>query len=140
MGWRKIIGWGVAALVILFVLGIAGGLLFLRTASFQRLAIRTIVNDTDAATGARAEIGHLDLELSTLTAHLYDITVHGKESGDEPPLLHARQTDRWCENPISVAALLHVDRISNRASGRAPPAGPQWCKQSAPTAPRPQHQ
>src|SRR5208283_1729499 len=41
-----------------------------------------------AATGGRAEIGRFDFQLSTLTAHLYDITLHGSEPGDEFPLLH----------------------------------------------------
>jgi translocation and assembly module TamB len=88
MRWRKTIGWTLAVLGIFIVTGIAGGLLFLRTESFQRLAIRTIVKDVNESTGGRTEIRNLDFQLSNLTAHLYDITVHGGEAAGQRPLLH----------------------------------------------------
>ncbi len=87
MRWEKIIGWTVAILGILIVFGVVGGFFFLRTGSFQRMAIRTIVQDVNEATGGRAEIGSLDFQLSALTAHLCNITVHGTEAAGEPPLL-----------------------------------------------------
>ncbi len=88
MRWRKMLGWTAAVVGILLIAGIGGGLLFLRTESFQRLAIRTIVQNIDEATGSRSEIGKFDFQLSNLTAHLYDITVHGTEAPTQPPLLH----------------------------------------------------
>jgi translocation and assembly module TamB len=87
MNWRKIIAWTAAALGILIVFGIVGGLLFLRTNAFRRMAIRTIIQDTNTATGGRAQIGNFDFHLSTLTAHLYNITLHGTEAAGQPPLL-----------------------------------------------------
>src|ERR1700732_4997107 len=36
-----------------------------------------------------SEIGGLYFNLSTLTAHLYNITMRGTERSDQPPLLHA---------------------------------------------------
>lgn len=86
--WRRIIAWTLAVADLLIVVAGVGGYLFLRSPSFQRYAISTIVKDTDQATGGRAEIGNFDFQLSTLTAHLYNITLHGTESSGQPPLLH----------------------------------------------------
>jgi translocation and assembly module TamB len=85
--WR-ILGWALSVLGILILAGIVGGYLFLESASFQRYAIRTIVEDTNNATGGRAEIGSFDFHPSTLTAHLYDITIRGSEPASQSPLLH----------------------------------------------------
>jgi translocation and assembly module TamB len=85
---RTIIGGALAVIAILIITAIAGGYFFLTSQRFQRLAIRTIVKDTNEATGGRAELGRLDLQLSTLTAHFYDITLHGSELSNQPPLLH----------------------------------------------------
>jgi len=89
MSWRKIIAWTAAAFGILIVFGIVGGLLFLRTNAFRKMAIRTIIQDTNEATGGRAQIGNFDFHLSTLTAHLYNVTLHGTEPASQPPLLQA---------------------------------------------------
>ena len=67
MRWRRIIGWTLAIVAVLIAVTLVGGLLFLRTSSFQRLAIRTIVKDVDEATGSRTEIRDFDFKLSTLT-------------------------------------------------------------------------
>lgn len=88
MRWRRIIGWTIAILGMLLAIVVVGGLLFLRTASFQRLALRTIVKDVDQATGRRTDIRHFDFNISTLTAYLHDVTVHGTEATGQPPLLH----------------------------------------------------
>jgi translocation and assembly module TamB len=85
---RRVIGWTFGMLGVVVIGGVLGGYLFLKSASFQRLAIRTLVQDTNEATGGRAEIGHLDFQLSTVTAHLYNITLRGSEPSGEPPLLH----------------------------------------------------
>jgi len=87
MAWRRAIGWTFAALGILVFAGAVGGYLFLKSRSFQEYALRTIVQETNDATGGRVEIRTLDFELSTLTAHLYNITLHGSELPDQAPLL-----------------------------------------------------
>jgi len=89
MKWKRTIGWMLAGLAILLLLATVGGLLYLRSSSFQQLAIRKIVEQADQATGGRAEIGGLDFTLSHLSAHLYNITIRGTEAQDQPPLLHA---------------------------------------------------
>ncbi len=49
------------------------------------------MQEVETATGGKAQIGGLQLNLHTLTANLYNITVRGTESPDQPPLLHADQ-------------------------------------------------
>src|SRR5580704_1667089 len=89
MNRKRIIGWTLAGIVGVIVIAAVGGYLYLKSASFQRLAISKIEQEAATATGANAEIGRLDFNLSTLTAHLYDITLRGTEGLDQPPLLHA---------------------------------------------------
>jgi translocation and assembly module TamB len=84
----KIMGGALAGIFILIVAAGVGAYFFLQSESFQKLAIRTIVTDTNEATGGRAEIGKVDFQLSALTAHLYNITLHGSEPPSRPPLLH----------------------------------------------------
>src|SRR5436305_6110757 len=89
MSVKRTIGWTLAGLAILLIVAVIVGYLYLRTNSFQRFAIREIVKQADQATGGRIEIGGLDFKLSSLTAHLYNITVRGTEPPAQPPLLHA---------------------------------------------------
>jgi translocation and assembly module TamB len=103
MPWRRTIGWTFAVLGILVLAGAVGGYLFLKSRSFREYALRTIVQDTNDATGGRAEIRNLDFELSTLTAHLYNITLHGSEHRDQPPLL---QVDKLTVG-LKIQSLVH---------------------------------
>jgi translocation and assembly module TamB len=89
MNWKRIISWTLAGIVGVIVIAAVAGYLYIRSASFQRLAISKIEQEAAAATGAKTKIGGLDVNLSTLTAHLYDITLRGTEGPDQPPLLHA---------------------------------------------------
>jgi translocation and assembly module TamB len=89
MKLKKTIGWTAAGLFVLLILAALGGYFYLKTSSFQRFAVRKIVHQVDAATGGRTEIGGMDFDLSTLTTHLYNITVRGTEGPGQPPLLHA---------------------------------------------------
>lgn len=91
MTWKRRIGWIIGGLILFLLIAAIGGYLYLRSASFRQFAIRKIVEEANASTGGRTEIGGLDFRLSTLTAHLYNITVHGTEGAEQPPLLHADQ-------------------------------------------------
>jgi translocation and assembly module TamB len=89
MNWKRIIIWTLAAIVGVIFVAAMGAYLYLKSSSFQRFAINQIEQQAAAATGAKTEIGSLDVNLSTLTAHLYNITLRGTEGPDQPPLLHA---------------------------------------------------
>ncbi len=79
MPWRRTIRWTFVVLGVLVFAAAVVGYLFLQSRSFQEYALRTIVKETNDATSGRAEIRNFDFELSTLTAHLYNITLHGSE-------------------------------------------------------------
>src|SRR5579864_2141131 len=103
MKWPRRIGWIITGLLALIAVLVVAGYLFLRSAAFQRYALNKIVQQTNEATGARAQIGRLDFKLSTLSAHLYDITVHGTEPPEQPPLLHVDKLTV----AIKIKSLLH---------------------------------
>jgi len=87
MNWKKIVGWTLASLMALIVIGAVGGYFYLKSSGFQEFALRRIITQVDQSTGGRAQIRAFDFNLSTLTAHLYDIVIRGKESAGAPPLL-----------------------------------------------------
>jgi len=89
MGWKRKIGWVAVVLVSLLLMAVITGYLYLKSHAFERYALQKIAAEADAATGGRTSVGGMEVSLSTLTAHLYDITVHGTEGPDRPPLLHA---------------------------------------------------
>src|SRR5205807_9365767 len=103
MKWRRAMGWTFAGLGILLLVAAVGGYLYLRSNGFREYAIRKIVQQLEESTGGRAEIRGLDFSLSTLTAHLYNITVHGTEAPGEPPLL---QLDKLTVS-LKVLSALH---------------------------------
>jgi translocation and assembly module TamB len=89
MKWKRIVGWSLAGLVGLLLVAAISGYLYLKSNSFRQFALRKIEAEADQATGGRSQIGGLDFSLSTLTAHLNNITVHGTEAPGQPALLHA---------------------------------------------------
>ena len=101
---KKILGWTSAGVAALLILAVVAGYFYLHTSSFQQFAIHKIVEQANLATGGKTEIGGLDFQLSNLTAHLYNITVRGTESTDQPPLLHA---DKLTVGLKIVSALHH---------------------------------
>ena len=103
MRWHRIIGYTAAALVGLILVAVVGGYFYLKSSGFKEYALRTIVKRTNDATGGRTEIGNLDFQLSTLTAHLYSITLHGSESSDQAPLL---QIDKLTVG-LKIQSILH---------------------------------
>ncbi len=89
MKWKRIVGWSLAGLVGLLLVAAGGGFLYLKSNSFRQFALHKIAAEADRVTGGHTQIGGLDFSLSTLTAHLYNITVHGTEAPGHPVLLHA---------------------------------------------------
>jgi translocation and assembly module TamB len=88
MRWKKKVGWALAGSMTLLVVLAIAGYLYLRSSAFQQYALGKIVAEANDATGGNTEIGGLEFDLSTLTARLYNITLRGTESRDQPPLLH----------------------------------------------------
>jgi len=135
MNWKKIIGWTLASLTALIVIGVVGGYFYLRSSGFQEFAIRKIITQVDQSTGGHAQIRAFDFNLSTLTAHLYDIVIHGKESSTAPPLLQIEKLTVGLKiksvfhRQISLSELLidhpvvhfQVDRNGNSNVPQAPP-------------------
>lgn len=89
MSWKRRIGWAALAFGILLVAAAVGGYAYLRSSSFNRFALRKIVEEADKSTGGKTTIGGMDFSLSSLTASLYDITLRGTEATEQPPLFHA---------------------------------------------------
>lgn len=87
MKWHDILGWIIAALLLLVVMAAVGGYIFLQSAKFQQMAIHRITQAADQATGGKTEIRALDFSLRTLRVHLFDIKVHGTEESRQQPLL-----------------------------------------------------
>ncbi len=103
MKWRRIVGWTLGAIAALLVMAAAGGYSFLKSSAFQQYAIRKVTQATEQATGAPTEIRSLDFNLSTLTAHLYGITLRGTEKPRDQPLL---QIDKLTVG-LKILSVLH---------------------------------
>jgi translocation and assembly module TamB len=87
MKWQDVLGWIIAALLLLVVMAAVGGYIFLKSAKFQQIAIHRITQAADQATGGKTEIRALDFSLRTLRVHLFDIKIHGTEEPGQQPLL-----------------------------------------------------
>jgi translocation and assembly module TamB len=92
-----------AGLAFLIVAALVGGYFYLQSTGFQDFALRKIIEQTDQATGGRTQIRAFDFKLSTLTAHLYNVVIRGKEAPQDPPLL---QIDQLTVQ-LKIQSLLH---------------------------------
>ncbi|MGA9507124.1 MAG: translocation/assembly module TamB domain-containing protein [Candidatus Sulfotelmatobacter sp.] len=91
MQWKKAVGWTFIGIFMLLIVGGIGGYFYLQSTSFRSFALRTISEKVETATGGKTQIGRLDFQPSTLTAHLYNIVIRGTEPSDAPPLLKVDQ-------------------------------------------------
>ena len=87
MNRKKIILRSAAVFGIVIVVAFIGGYFYLRSSGFKQFALRKIIEQVNESTGGNASIRDLDFQLSSLTAHVYNIVIHGKESPTDPPLL-----------------------------------------------------
>jgi translocation and assembly module TamB len=136
MKWKRTIGWTLAVLVVLIGIGVIGGYFYLKSSGFRQFAIRKIVEQANEATGGRTQIRALDFNLSTLTAHLYDVVIRGNESPAAPPLLEVDKLtvglkiQSVLHHKINLSELLiehpvvhvQVDRDGNSNIPQAPPS------------------
>ena len=135
MNWRKIVGWTLASIIAVIVIGAVAGYFYLRSSGFQEFAMRRIIAQADQSIGGRTQIRAFDFNLSTLTAHLYGIVIRGTERPDSPPLV---QIDKLTvslkiksvfRRDISLSELLiehpvmhvQVDRAGNSNIPQTPP-------------------
>ncbi len=88
MKWKRIIAWAAGIVFGLLTISVIAGLFVLRSQGFHRYVLAKIVEQGNEATGGQVDIGNFDFSFSTLTAHLYDFTIHGTEPSGEKPLLH----------------------------------------------------
>ena len=105
MNWRKIIGWTLASLTGLILIGAVAGYFYLGSSGFREFALRKIIAQAEQSTGGHAQIHSLDFNLSSLTAHLYGIVIRGKEAPDAPPLL---QIDKLTVG-LKIRSVIHRD-------------------------------
>jgi translocation and assembly module TamB len=90
--------------VAVVVIGLAAAaVLIVETGLATRWARRAIVTELERATGGRVELRAFRFRLSTLSAELDGLTIHGLEPEGTPPLFHA---DR-IELTVRGSALLH---------------------------------
>ncbi|HEX4485027.1 MAG TPA: AsmA family protein, partial [Terriglobales bacterium] len=84
---KRMIGWifgGVAALLAVVVVG---GLLVLRSRGFHDYVLEKVIEQGSQATGGKVELRDFDFQLSTLTANVYGLKIHGTEPDPQTPLL-----------------------------------------------------
>lgn len=88
MSRRRTFTWILGGLGILLLFCLVAGYLVLKSQGFHRYVLATIVRQAQESTGAGVQVRDFDFRFSTLTATLYDITLHGAESASQRPLLH----------------------------------------------------
>ncbi len=136
MNWKKIIRRTLAVLAIMFVIAIVGGYFYLKSSTFNRFAMRKIIEQANQATGGHTQIGAFDFEPSTLTVHLYGVVLRGTEPPAAYPLLEVNKltvglkiqsvlhhkinlSELLIEHPV---VYLQVDRKGNSNVPQAPPS------------------
>jgi translocation and assembly module TamB len=91
MQWQKTVRWIFTVILALLIIVCAGGYFFTKSSAFNQFARRKIAEAAQQATGAQATIGGFEFSISTLTAHLFNITLWGREGPAQPPLLTIEQ-------------------------------------------------
>src|SRR5262249_21769591 len=85
---RRTAVWTIIVMAILVVVGIACEPLVLKRATFRKYVVRAVVQELNSVTGGRVEIASVELQAWPFTAHLHDISLHGREYRNAPPVLH----------------------------------------------------
>ena len=85
---RRWLRWTTGVTLLAALLALAAAVL-LGTGFAERWARRALLNRLEQSTGARVEIGSFHLHLWNLRVEIDDLTLHGLEAADKPPLFHA---------------------------------------------------
>ena len=78
-----------AALAALAVFLAAAGVAVLRSDWFRDQARRKLADELATATGGRVEIGAFAFDWRSFRARAENLTIHGSETADKPPLFHS---------------------------------------------------
>ncbi|MGH9377331.1 MAG: translocation/assembly module TamB domain-containing protein [Terriglobia bacterium] len=89
MGWKNNLRWPFIAIAIVLVVIMAAGFFILRSRTFHRYVLATIVEKAAQSTGSRVTIGDFTFQLSGLRVDLYRITLYGAGPTSSAPLLTA---------------------------------------------------
>lgn len=88
--WKKITLWSIAGLFTLIVIVLVTVVLLVKyNYGFRQKILAKVAASVEESTGARLQVRDFDLQLSTLSLDLYDITLHGTELSTAAPLLTA---------------------------------------------------
>jgi translocation and assembly module TamB len=101
--WRKTIRWTLPIFATLFVCATVGGYIYLKSNAFRRYALQKIEEQAAESTGARAQIGSLDLTLSPLRVRFENVVLRGTEPAGDPPLLRVDELTVG----LKIRSLLH---------------------------------
>lgn len=100
---KHIAAWiGGGILVLLLVLLLAGQFV-LNSARFHAYLVHTIDQKATKAVGTRVELENINIQLSTLSANIYGLTVYGAAPYTHPPLLQIQHI----VVSIGITSLLH---------------------------------
>lgn len=82
--------WGGAAVAVVLATGLsAGAILIFRSEWFAEKVRARIIEETERASGGRAELRKFSFDWRTLTASVRDFTLRGEEPAGSPPLFQA---------------------------------------------------
>lgn len=85
---NRVVGWTLAVIAAVMLIGTVAGLLYIRSNAFQNYVLHKLSDEVYAATGAKTQVQSFDFSLSGLTVTLYNITMRGTEPANAPSLLH----------------------------------------------------
>jgi translocation and assembly module TamB len=86
--WKKIVLWGLAAIIVLLIGTVVTLVLLLdHNEGFRHSILAKVEKSVRESTGARLEVRDFNLRLSNLSLDLYNVVVHGTEPDASKPLM-----------------------------------------------------
>ncbi len=79
------------AVTAILAIAVVAGVVMVRSGWLLEKIRERVVEEAAKATGGRVEIGALRLDWKTLTAEVDNLTIHGTEPADTPPLLYVKR-------------------------------------------------
>ena len=84
---KRMFGWIFGGIGLLLIVAVVGALLILRSRGFHDYVLEKVIEKGSQATGGKVEVRDFDFQLSTLTANVYGLKIHGTEPDPKAPLL-----------------------------------------------------